>query len=158
MSRAWLALSVAACNTEPVCEQIELSPLEVDTSSGDAVFRWHGEAADLKVFGQDDDVVWSIRCNCLAEERNPDRNSGCKETLRDFEFRHCLTGPVTYGETPDLDTLVEPGDYDETVEQLEPVPLISGQDYEVYVTAYCAAGRDPDGRNFLMRRASFTAP
>jgi hypothetical protein len=157
MFRALLALSVVACNPEPTCEEIELSPLEVDTSSGTPVFRWQGEVADLAVEGVDE-IAWSIRCNCLAEERNPDRNAGCKHTEGEYEFRHCLTGPVSYGETPDVDTLVEPGDYDETIEQLEPVPLVSGQEYEVHITAFCAAGRDPDANNSVVRKASFTAP
>jgi hypothetical protein len=157
--RALVALTalLGACNTEPTCEEIQLSDLQVETTAEGPVFRWQGEAAELRV-ERLDELAWSIRCNCLAEERDPDRNSGCQDTERDHEFRHCLTGPVRYGETPDVETLLEADDYDATMEQLEPLPLVSGQDYEVTVTAFCAPGPGSEPRNFIQRRASFEAP
>ena len=147
-------LWLGGCEPEPFCGDVQLHSLSVETSSGTPEFQWTGLAQNFSVRSEAGEDMWQLNCNCLAEERRPNTNAGCRETLAEFEFRSCLEGPVTYGITPDIDTLLEPGDYDETVFQIDARPLESGQTYEVEIQSFC---RDPDNPS-IERRRNFVAP
>lgn len=149
-------LSLVSCAPEPLCTAIDLDNLTIDPEAQPPRFQWSGRAADLQVTDSEETPYWSIRCNCRDEEERPDRNSGCGESLAEYEFRHCLQGPVHYGETPAIETLLEPGDLDASMAKLEPEPLISGTRYEVAVTAFCDGGGF--WANSITRRESFVAP
>lgn len=145
----------AACGPLPSCEEVQLEDLEVEVAEEAPVFSWQGDAASLSVesAGQKVEMQWSLRCNCLAEQEHPDQNKGCKETEEEFAFRHCLQGPIPYGESPPIDTLVQPGDFDGGPENGAAKELVSGESYDVRVEAYCAG----EEANLIEVLASFIA-
>ncbi|MBN2799437.1 MAG: hypothetical protein JXX28_09845 [Deltaproteobacteria bacterium] len=132
-------LLLLACDPTPPCSELEpLQALTVDTGTGHPVFRWEGQADDLTVFVE------------LMEEGVIDTrwDAHCPKALRP-----CLDAPVSYGHRP-------PGaaaeDSDDAF-QLEPLPLVSGVEYQVEVVRYCVPEVE-DAPRFLISTAGFTLP
>lgn len=151
----WVVFATA-CTTSPPCDTVTLSDATLDTSSGTPVLAWTGAAADITwVDDTTQTLVWEVRCNCEAEDKRPDTNAGCKDTPAEFDYRHCLDTPLTYGELPDDPQIALAEDYDRT--KSTPDPLVPGATYRASVTAFCNGGGDGEP-NFVEQIVSFVAP
>lgn len=143
------------CAPTPSCADVELTAATVETSTGSPVISWVGAAAEVVVTAAATEALaWDVRCNCAAEDDRPDTNAGCAPTLEEFEYRHCLDEPLTYGVLPDDPQISLESEFDHTKSAAD--DLRSGEDYDARVTAYCE-GVD-DAPNMIELIVSFVAP
>lgn len=143
------------CEPTPSCAEVDLADATVETSSGTPVIAWEGAAAQVAVTEAGTEALaWDVRCNCAAEDDRPDTNAGCAPTLEEFEYRHCLVEPLTYGVLPDDPQLALESEFDRTKSSAD--ALQSGEGYDARVTAYCE-GVD-DAPNMIELIVSFVAP
>lgn len=152
---ALFALALSGCDTLPACEDVELTNATVDTSSGTPVIAWDGAAAEVVVATSEGFPAWDVRCNCAAEDKHPERNSGCAQTAAEFEYRNCLDTPLAYGTLPDDPNIALETEFDNTKSTAD--ALIPGDTYEAHVQTYCD-GSATDGPNMVELIATFVAP
>jgi hypothetical protein len=143
------------CAPTPSCVDVELADATVDTTSGTPVIAWTGAAAEVTVTeAATEALAWDVRCNCAAEDDRPDTNAGCAPTLEEFEYRHCLVEPLTYGVLPEDPQLALSTEFDRTKSESD--ALQPGEDYDARVTAYCEGVED--GPNMIELVVRFIAP
>ena len=151
MNRATLLVLVSmGCSySGPPCEDITHSDLQADLSTGVPVFTWTGDPAnDIYVVAPDGGTTWELDCACKNEVDHPNSNKGCQDQV-DWDFRACLSPPISYGvaPTPTVGSIREGEDNDA-------MDLISGDEYTVTVYSICTA----TDQRMVEATTTFTAP
>lgn len=141
---------LAACGgyRGPSCDDLEHSLIYVDTTAGPS-FDWDGDNpngfAVLDPWGQ---PTWELHCACKAEIDDPGGRARCRDRV-DREFRACLTPPLTYGQTPPIETLSTAPDLKSTAD-----PLVPGETYTALLWSFC----DTLGPRQLSQATDFVVP